>query len=515
MQQFNFPIIRSRKMKPSHHFAVLILTMAMLALAITLPATRTAHASDPGEEPIRATLEDANESLGGGFVLDPENSVMTRTRQGAYANGEPVDITDYFSITSETPNTYCESYPGEFWHPSTFHGKDGCSLTYGDHPANMIWESQFGSQSRGDDIVLDVGSIVDECYCYVQHPDEGPRVSYDSINVLPMAEALNQAAIKNELYAPMPGEVVPPVAPTDPTVPTDSGGVFGIPPIVILGSLGIPVLGALAGAAVASLGALLGERPVIDPSVDEAADQAHKVIDEAAAQAAVIYQKGVFYGKFDQIIKQKLDEHYYIKNPAFATSPDWPEWFAPVKDIKDWAVSKATQQEDKGGRCGEAALWGAEWLGSAARDTFGPGTYDGEIGLTRPANPEDQIVNHISYKLILPNGERLVPEIHESLITGKAVLYTEKEWIEKYGHIVGGPPKVERFNAEDKLVALLGQHGPEEGVRQFKLEEAYQDEVQRPVLDAYIRSYLKHPPTDPIPGRPPVRPQGITSNWDR
>jgi hypothetical protein len=493
-------------MKPSHHFAVLILTMAMLALAITLPGTRTAHASDPGEEPIRATLEDANQSMGGGFVLDPDNSVMTRTRQGAYANGDPVDITDYMSITSESPNTYCNSYPGEFWTPSTFHGKDGCSLTYGDHPANMIWESQFGSQSRGDDIVLDVGSIVDECYCYVQHPEAGPKVSYDSINVLPIAEALNQAAIKNELYEPMPGEVVPPVAPTDPTVPTDSGGVFGIPPLVILGSLGIPVLGAFAGAAVASLSALLGERPVMDLPIEEVADEAHKVIDEAAAEAAVLYQKNVFYGKFDQIIKQKLREHYYVKNPAFVTSPDWPEWFAGGKEVKDGVVSFVTGQEDKGGRCGEAAIWGAEWLGPDARETFGPGTYDGEIGLTRPVNHEDPVVNHISYKLILPNGERLVPEVHESLISGKAVLYTEKEWIEKYGTVVGGPPKVERFTAEDKLVDLLRQHGPEEGVRQFKLEKEYQDEARRPELDAYIRSYLKHPPTDPIPGLPRPRP---------
>jgi len=52
-----------------------------------------------------------------------------------------------------------------------------------------------------------------------------------------------------------PGEVVPgqPEVPTDQIVPTDSGGLFGIPIPVILGSLGIPVAGAFVGAVLSAL----------------------------------------------------------------------------------------------------------------------------------------------------------------------------------------------------------------------------------------------------------------------
>ncbi|MHB8776819.1 MAG: hypothetical protein ACYC6R_03525 [Anaerolineales bacterium] len=247
-------------MKPSHRFILLMLTIALLALAISLPTTTSAQAAPPNqstEDWIRATLEDATKALGGGFVLDPNNNVTERIRQGVYTNGDPVEITDYLSITLTTRNTYCESYPQEFWQPSTFHGMDGCSLMYGGQPANVVWESQDGLWTEGNTFILDVGSIVEDCYCFVLHPNEGNTVSYDSINILPLAEALHQAAIKNGLYEPMPGEILPTqpseVVPGQPEVPADTGGNSEVPLGIILGSLGVPVLGALTGAVLSTL----------------------------------------------------------------------------------------------------------------------------------------------------------------------------------------------------------------------------------------------------------------------
>ena len=61
----------------------------------------------------------------------------------------------------------------------------------------------------------------------------------------------------------VPGGVVPgqPGVPTDPFIPAGTGEIFGIPALVMLGSLGIPVAGALAGATLAWLLSLFGARP--------------------------------------------------------------------------------------------------------------------------------------------------------------------------------------------------------------------------------------------------------------
>ncbi|MDO8971648.1 MAG: hypothetical protein Q7U74_13225, partial [Saprospiraceae bacterium] len=71
-------------------------------------------------------------------------------------------------------------------------------------------------------------------------------------------------ATPEEILPDDPGEVVPdqPELPTDETVPAETGGIFGIPAAIILGSLGIPVAGAVAGAALATILSLIGAHPV-------------------------------------------------------------------------------------------------------------------------------------------------------------------------------------------------------------------------------------------------------------
>ena len=265
----------------------------------------------------------------------------------------------------------------------------------------------------------------------------------------------------------------------DQSIPSGDGVLFGVPLSIVFLSLGIPIAGAISGATISAVVSALSS---------------------ASTVTGVAYQKMVFKSKFDQIIQQKIKDGYYIKNPDFATNPDSPEYFPKGKEGKDALVAWATGSPDKGGRCGDATEWGKQWLTQVAIETFGQSTFVDKIDVTREGFFENWDINHRSLKLILPNGERLVPDVHESLIAGKAVVYEEKDWVKKYQDLIGsnkGDTIVERSVVEDDLINRFQFLGQDKGIKRLKSSREY---LKNPTLyDQLINSYTKFPVADHIP----------------
>lgn len=465
-------------MKPIHHFVILMLTIAMLALAISLPTTKSAQAARPGqsaEERIRATLEDASKALGGGFewvsvdFSGGSGFMMERITQNiGYAkdNSKPVYLLERLMIFSEDWNVCNQEY-FIFW---TFHGMEGCLLKANEEDIiySVNWQPQAGLEIDGQGIILEAfshalqsdcgdSSIIAECGNWEKKHNPG---------AVHLAEALHQAAIKNGLYEPMPeeilpvdpGEVVPgqPGAPTDQTVPTDTGGLFGIPLAVILGSLGIPIAGAITGAVVSSLLSAISStataaapiRPPftreLDP--DELSDYffAGKSKEEfilTRTRANLSQSLGEEFDKFtpaDQanlvefqqrvhdLIQKKVKDGYYVKNP----DNDWSIPFLPNTGVENMANQLIDQtgmlNNYKGGRCGEYTNWGGSWTKDLLNQT---GFRGQDICVSDIEIHWNNIDNHGATEARFPNEIRVVVDYQQSIQSGKPVLFSEKKWI--------------------------------------------------------------------------------------
>lgn len=265
-----------------------------------------------------------------------------------------------------------------------------------------------------------------------------------------------------------------------------SGDLFGVPLGIFLLSVGLPVAGSLAGA---GLSAIIS------------------AISNTASAGNVVYQRAVFTERFDQIIKQKIKEGYYIKNPNFVKNPDSPEFLPVIKQAKDAVVSYVSGSPDLGGRCGEAVKWGKQWLEEPAKEIFGSGTVVSNIDIVRQGYFENWDINHTSTKLILPNGERLVPDVHESMVAGKAVVYNEADWVKKYANIIGGKVTVEYPSTEDEVINILEGVGKDTGAAHIKRSNSYSKNPA--YFDLLIKSYTENPavkppaPHKPTPAPPP------------
>jgi hypothetical protein len=287
-------------------------------------------------------------------------------------------------------------------------------------------------------------------------------------------------AFQAGLTGSVPGAPVPPKKP----VLTETEGLFGIPWGVLLASLGIPLAGAITGAMIA---AVLSALSSVNVSTN------------------IVYQKADFYSKFNEFVQQKLNEGYFIKNPGFVDSPNYPE-IAPA--LKDSIIAGNPEAVEKGLRCGEATKLGEHWLKTVAQDTFGKDTIVTDIVINREGITDNWDINHIALRLILPNGERIIADVHESLIAKKAVLYNERDWVAKYGKIIGGNITVNRSYEEDTIVNLINKYKAKSSswneqqkwVEELKADAEGKFNYQaknKLVYDRLIKSYMEFPPSDP------------------
>lgn len=117
---------------------------------------------------------------------------------------------------------------------------------------------------------------------------------------------------------------------------------------------------------------------------------------------------GALEQRFRQMVAQKLNEGYYVRNTDVVRKA-WNQTIGRLSDV----ISG-----HKGGQCGDFADWGKQWSGPMVRDLFGDGAiidtiYVGERSSRVPDGLLDRVdgiyeANHAATRVILPTGESYV-----------------------------------------------------------------------------------------------------------
>jgi hypothetical protein len=184
-----------------------------------------------------------------------------------------------------------------------------------------------------------------------------------------------------------------------------------------------------------------------------------------------------FKKKIDEIVKKKIKEGYFVRNPDWVRKL-WNNFMfgalAPGRYI-EWIGGY------KGGQCGEFCDWGKGWVNKSVKDSYGDGAIITDITMN-----EEGWRNHASTRVILPDGRRIVIDFWESIHKGHSCIYTEKQWIDKYKKLVGGP--VTRSDLEKELKTYVEQLGMEEGTKWY-----VQSGPKKPYINTLVKSYKRDP----------------------
>jgi hypothetical protein len=236
-------------MKSSRCLILFTLMFTITALAVFIPGNLPVQAAPPGqsaEDRIIATMEEANQILGGGFEWGISDEPWTSETVEAYFIVRP-SSQDYLLIKSVS-ESFC--LRRGWWDSWTFHGMDGC-ISGGDGGAvENAWEPEDTLALNGYPLIFSAAS-------------NGGRQGTKAL-----AEALHQAALNNGLYGSADEDNLP-ANPTDTysdppddftaDVPEDDDATpdyntpADIPLGIILGSLGVPITGAVIGAVLSAI----------------------------------------------------------------------------------------------------------------------------------------------------------------------------------------------------------------------------------------------------------------------
>lgn len=248
-----------------------------------------------------------------------------------------------------------------------------------------------------------------------------------------------------------------PVVPLDPSDPAQTGDLFGIPALVLLGSLGVPVAGAAAGAIFSTLmsqfsssatTAATGQTPYcreLDP--DEIADFEASGLSKVEyirnkTRANLIKNLDKEFEKFspaDQanlvelhqrmhdLIRAEKAKGRYVKNP----DDDWSIPFMPsvgVRNIVNELLDPTPVgmlNNFLGGRCGEFTSWGKSWTKDLLDKTGFRGQDICVSDIELYWSPVD---NHGANQLRFPGGKRVVVDYQKGFQIGKPVMRSENNW---------------------------------------------------------------------------------------
>ncbi len=187
----------------------------------------------------------------------------------------------------------------------------------------------------------------------------------------------------------------------------------------------------------------------------------------------------------DQIIKNKMDEHYYVRNPG-VLDKFWNNSIGWVWNEKlgNW----------KGGQCGEYGQWGADWIKDSVKDIYGDDVVVESITLERNSR-----VNHRATLVILPDGERKVLDFWDGMQKGNGQIMDEKDWLKKWNEKLGEPwwgenTVLERSAMQVDLKAFMDQYGKERGEQAFL--KYYEKKGELGAAQSVLKSYEKDPWSD-------------------
>ena len=224
-----------------------------------------------------------------------------------------------------------------------------------------------------------------------------------------------------------PGET--PNAPVSVSPPPSSDspmpgvGLTGVGQVPGPADLAQTLLGTTLPALVSVLGSILlgaaSQSPITPSGTPSGVDsQPQQPSPEQQAAQSESADLGTLTNKLNEVIQQKQKQGYYIKNTSLVAKV-WNQ-FPILSSTRDWVTGY------QGGQCGEAHEWAREWAAGPLRETFGEGALIEPIVIQNSYLPN--AVNHISTRVILPSGRRVVACFWDGMGQGKITLMSEKEW---------------------------------------------------------------------------------------
>jgi len=224
---------------------------------------------------------------------------------------------------------------------------------------------------------------------------------------------------------PAPG-TGPAVGPGSQGQPEAGPGLQGVGQVPGPADLGQAILGTTLPALITALGSVLWGAVGSSPSSSSSSPSnssptpANSASSSSQPEATAGEQTllGDFTSKLNSLIEQKAQAGYYIKNTSMAAKV-W-NGFPVLSSTRDWLTGHT------GGQCGEADEWGRSWIAEPLRETFGEQALVEPIVIQNSYLPN--AVNHISTRVILPSGRRVVACFWDGLGRGKMTLMSEKEW---------------------------------------------------------------------------------------
>ncbi len=185
-----------------------------------------------------------------------------------------------------------------------------------------------------------------------------------------------------------------------------------------------------------------------DPDKESPDKQDNPAERQEAEQHAA--RMAALQSRVQEILRQKTAEGYYIANASMAGKV-WNN-FPVLSSTRDWLGGWTW------GQCGEADNWGRQWLEQPLREVFGDRAETASITIKNACAPN--LINHISTRVFLPDGRRLVVCFWEGLSQGRPAIMTEKEWEHLWTLKCSG---VQAMGELGRELAQAGQPGPPSG----------------------------------------------------
>ncbi len=221
----------------------------------------------------------------------------------------------------------------------------------------------------------------------------------------------------------------------------------------------------------------------LDPDLKKAADEVREENLGTINESKIPQLKE----KMQQILKEKNDEGYFVRNPNGIKKVMWnlPYVSKNIEKLMGY----------KGGQCGEFAEYGIKWSDEYLKDIVGKDAVTSIIVLEKYIY-DNPLRNHASTVIIMGNGERYVLDYWESIKTGVPSISKESEWIAKWkDHMWGGDCRIyERGPLEMQLktsMEKLGQAKEEQIFDLFRKQAAKDGKSSQ--AEVIIKSWRKNP----------------------
>jgi hypothetical protein len=198
---------------------------------------------------------------------------------------------------------------------------------------------------------------------------------------------------------------------------------------------------------------------------------------------------GEFTRCFEQSVRDKIAEGYYVKNYSF------------MRHVRTaGAALNPFLDKSRGGRCGEYGEWGMKWIKPCV-DQYFPGAVVDDLFVEEKSTVHKKHVgdyvdaiyeaNHRAARVVLPDGRRFVVDYWDAVGSGSPELQPQTVWVKKWRDRIGFADSVLSASDDEAILkkAVL-RLGEEKG---FDLFRKQNKGLKNAHPEIWIKSWQREP----------------------